>query len=69
MPMACSAWLPTASTRMARSSSPIACAAHFVRLLHDGRDVRKPDRGTVLLGHDQTLVVLGRLELIVVVDR
>ena len=50
---------------------PVLPAGEFrvLRPLHDGRDVRKPDRGTVLLGHDQTLVVLGRLELIVVVDR
>ena len=50
---------------------PVLPAGEFrvLRLLHNGRDVRKPDRGTVLLGHDQTLVVLGRLELIVVVDR
>ena len=48
---------------------PVLPAGEFrvLRLLHNGRDVRKPDRGTVLLGHGQTLAVLGRLALIVVV--
>ena len=63
------AWLPLNIEDDGGGPVGPAGELRVLRPLDDGRDVRKPDRGTVLLGHDQTLVVLGRLELIVVVDR